>query len=434
MKKYLFTLLALSFSLSTLFAQKYGETPEDSVKCVQSLSLYREFYKQKSYEDAYKHWNWAFLNCPKSSKKMYVDGLKMIKGKIKNLDDKEKEGKYIDTILMIYDQRIEHFGQEGYVLGRKGLDMLKYRSSELAEAYKTLDKSIQLRGVKSEAGALAGYFTALVYLEKKGEKTEADVVKGFNLTMDIIGNHIDNPKTGKYYKHASKSIQKLAGPYLDCEILLPLAKENYEKNKDNEDWLLRMAGILNDKECTDDEIYAKIAEDAFTLNPTADAAGNMGKVYLIKKDYDKAIEFYDKALELSEKESDEFNFLLGLVQAKMGKGQFSSARSTAYKAAKVRPESGLPYILIGDMYVSSASSCGGGEEFKKKTVYWAAVDMYQKAKSIDASVAGQANKKIGTYSKFFPEKKDVFFHGLEPGGSYNIECWISAKTTVRTSD
>ena len=34
-------------------AQKTGKTPEDSVKCIENLSLYQESYKMKNYADAY---------------------------------------------------------------------------------------------------------------------------------------------------------------------------------------------------------------------------------------------------------------------------------------------------------------------------------------------------------------------------------------------
>ena len=48
MKKILAIVVALAMGGSALHAQKYGKTPEDSIKCLQNLSVYQEFYKQKN--------------------------------------------------------------------------------------------------------------------------------------------------------------------------------------------------------------------------------------------------------------------------------------------------------------------------------------------------------------------------------------------------
>ena len=67
MKKISFIGLALAATLlsTNANAQKYGATPEDSVQCVQNLSIYREFYKQKEYLNAYTSWKEVINNCPK---------------------------------------------------------------------------------------------------------------------------------------------------------------------------------------------------------------------------------------------------------------------------------------------------------------------------------------------------------------------------------
>ena len=69
-----------NFETSNCFAQKgrFGATPEDSIQCVQNLSLYIEFFKQKNYNDAIVPWRWLMANCPRSSKKMYVNGVKLM--------------------------------------------------------------------------------------------------------------------------------------------------------------------------------------------------------------------------------------------------------------------------------------------------------------------------------------------------------------------
>ena len=86
---------------------------------------------------------------------------------------------------------------------------------------------------------------------------------------------------------------------------------------------------------------------------------------------------------------------------------------------------------LGNIYVAGAKSCGN--DFEQKTVYWIAVDMFNKAQK-DESVKSRARKSINTYSKYFPSTEVCFFNNVEKNTTYNIECWVNKTTTVRTSD
>ena len=111
-------------------------------------------------------------------------------------------------------------------------------------------------------------------------------------------------------------------------------------------------------------------------------------------------------------------------------GQYSSVRDYARKALGVNPNSGEAYILIGDAYSASAASCGTGD-LGRGGVYLVAADKYMKARSVDGSVASEANSKIANISGSFPDKQTAFFKGVIVGSSYTVGCWIGESTTVR---
>ena len=87
-------------------------------------------------------------------------------------------------------------------------------------------------------------------------------------------------------------------------------------------------------------------------------------------------------------------------------------------------------MLIGDMYASTSSSCGK-EAWDKQMAVLAAIDKYAYAKSIDGEVASEANKKIGKYSGFKPEKEEGFMRKISEGSSYKVKCWIGETVKVR---
>ena len=69
-------LLASTISVS---AQDFGADPD---KCKENLSLYREYYKQKNYQDALIGWRWVFANCASSTKNIVINGPKIIEHQI----------------------------------------------------------------------------------------------------------------------------------------------------------------------------------------------------------------------------------------------------------------------------------------------------------------------------------------------------------------
>lgn len=421
-------------SLITISSFAQGKYGSDSLTCIQNLSLYRDYFKQKAYDDAYNYWKVVFTICPASSERMYVDGASLVSKKIRKAKTKEAKAAYIDTLMMVYDQRIANFGKECKVLGRKGTDMLRYMSKQPEKVYSTLERAVELCGKKTEAGAIASFMNAAVLMEKAGKKTPAEVVEVFSTVSDIAAHNMEKYKDKKqagYYAKAQENIDVLASPYLSCDILIEMANKNYEKNKEDAKWMEKTADILDKKGCTDAPIFFTIAKEMHTKNPSAVSAEKMGIMSLKTKEYKAAEGYFKQALEMAQDESKKADYYIELAQAQSSMGAYSAARANARKAAKLKENYGLPYIMIGDMIAGSASKCPNGDKCKEKAIYWLAVDYYNKAKSVDPSVAAKANGKIANYKKYFPSKEDCFFGGTKEGDLVEIGCWIGESTKAR---
>ena len=112
---------------------------------------------------------------------------------------------------------------------------------------------------------------------------------------------------------------------------------------------------------------------------------------------------------------------------------YEQGRVYARKAYELDKTDGEPFIIIGQLYAASAKDCGTGN-FYSKTAYWAAVDQFEKAKSVDPSIAGKANELINAYVHYFPTIEDIFFNGFEEGQEFTLEnCWIKETTKVRAA-
>ena len=424
-------LMIVALMAGSSFGQKYGA---DSVKCIENLSLYKDYYKQKMYNDAYKYWKVAYDICPASSEKMYVDGVALLKRREGKAKTEAQKAAIVDSIITVYDRRKENFGSnKGRVDGRKGTDLLRYKSDQLELPFAVLESAVNEGGNFAEAGTIASYMSAAVLMARAEKKTPEDVVKIFGQLTEILAFNIakyEGKRTQEYYVQAQESVNDLASPYLSCEVLVKMAEEGYEKNKADATWMERTADILDKKNCTDAPIFFTIAKEMHASNPSSVSAEKMGIMSLKNKEFGAAESFFQQAIDLAQDETKKADYYIELAEAQRSAGKFGQARTNARKAASLKGGWGLPYLMIGDM-IASSSSCGGEDACAQKAIYWLAVDYYNKAKSIDPSVAGKANGKIATYAKYFPTQEDCFFGGTKAGDTVNIGCWIGESTKAR---
>ena len=167
---------------------KYG-TSEDSIKCGKHLSAYRTFFKLKIYEDAIGTWWKAFNDCPASSEIMYLDGVTMYHSFIEAAPDGPVREGLIDTLMLIYDRRMEYFGGEGNILGRKGRDLLTYRRADIEQvqkAYEMLKKSIELGGKESKEAVMLLFISAGIMLNKEEIIDDNQVIEDYFMVIWIL--------------------------------------------------------------------------------------------------------------------------------------------------------------------------------------------------------------------------------------------------------
>ena len=304
--------------------------------------------------------------------------------------------------------------------------------------------SVESTGNSSMPNVLVSYFKSLVKYEKFGDPvddhddfepiTKQDILDAYVFVSDIIVYNIaNNQKYVKYYETAQKNIENMFAPYASCDDLILVFQSRLEEGNPSLSLLKKVTSLLDKKDCTDNEVFFTAATKLHDLEPTASSAYDMGNTSLSKKNYSAAVDYFNQSIEMTEDESIKATYYLKLAYAYQMTKSYSKARSAATSAAELKPEWGEPYIIIGDIYASSASSCGSSS-LEQRSVYWVAVDAYRKAKSIDNLLAEKANKRISTWSKQFPSKEDCIWEDLEEGSSYKVGCWISRSTKVRTRD
>lgn len=434
MKQLLLPILIVLITSSSLDAsaisdRKFGE---DSIACITNISLYREFVKQRNYSDAIQPWRDAYTSCPKASKNIYIDGAKIYNYLIKtNKDNKELQKSYLDTLMMIYDQRIIHFGKENYVLGLKGSDMIKYAVGDIENAFTYLKQSVESLGKKSKATPLFSYFKAATAKFKAQTLSKPEVLEVYSVVSDYLSHNASiESKSQKFYIKASDNVEKLFVPFASCDDLINMFEGKYQSTPEDLNLIRRIVKILDKKECTDAQVYYDAATALHQAEPSALSAYNMGNLSLKKNKSQDALGFFNQAINMSDQPDDKANSYYGLAGAYFKLGNYSNARTQAKKAMQAKANWGKPMMLIGEMYAASSKECGTNS-FETAMLYSAAIDKFIAAKNMDGSIAELANKKIASYSNYLPSNEDAFFNGYKEGDSYRIECWIGESTKVR---
>jgi len=416
---------------------KYGKG-QDSINCMRNYSLYREFLKQNNYKDAKGHWVKCFSECPTSFQNIYIEGVKIYKYFADNEKNPIRKGEYIDTLLLIYDRRIQYFGQKqkASILGRKGVDMLVYASGNIQKteaAFKTMEESFNTDPSVSEA-VISSYISAGATLYKESKLDAIAILDKYSAASDKLDAMLKSKPGDASILNTKASIDgSLRSLNLSCEVLENAFAPKLKANPNDTVLLAKIANFMGDSRCYDSPTYLSASESLYKLNPSANSAYTIAQMNYNKKNYSKAVEYYKEAAKLENDKDRLGNIYYEMAVCYSQIGQKSAARESAQNAISNKSNWGKPYILIGILYASSNESCKSGD-CDNNVVFWAAVDKFIKARNVDSDpeTSKEASEYISRYSQYFPDKESAFFCGLSDGQSYTVGCWINETTTVRT--
>jgi len=458
MRKIVFVLIVLFFS-NNQFSQSKEE-------CFANLSIFAEYAKVKNYKAAYQPWLELKKQCPDLNSAIYVLGERMLKSFIKSSDDTAKL-QFQKDLVNLYDEWLQYFpkskrgvSEVGKILAIKAQTMLDYKlasDSEIVQIYDDAFKN-DPKSFKSPKG-LYNYFKLYfkmyksddqdVSLEEVFDKYEELTEKfeyemgAYTAKLDLILKKEENSTPLSSREIRNKKVYEVnmvaCNTYLNnlnaiiakestCENLIPLYRKNFDSFKSDSVWLNRAASRMDSKDCSDDPLFVELVEALHELNPSANSAYYLGLLNDKKGDSKLAIEYYNESIDLETDNLKKAKTLYKIALKFKKSGQFSKSRTYANKALKYQPSMGKAYLLIGNLYASSANNCGTSQ-FEKRSIYWLALKEAKKAASVDASVRKLANKTAASYEGRAPSKTDIFSEAMG-GKKISFNCWIGKSVTV----
>jgi tetratricopeptide (TPR) repeat protein len=452
MKKLLLSGLMATFMVVGVSAQKAGYDPvkspygsgQDSISCRENLSLMQTSAKAEAYESALGPWNAVYENCPASSKNIYIYGPRIFKALHASATDEVKKKEYLDKVMEIFDTRLKYFGNDdakGTILAFKTYDYMELMGEETDQKviYDWLGEAInEMKDKMYPLDAYSYYMVASLseYYKDNSNKNQY-ITDYFNIVGYVdqaiaTANATNDETNAEYLGMVKEGIVKgfIASGAGDCKTLTEYYADKVEPNKANKEFLNEVLNALSSVGCTESDLYFTAAEYLHILEPSASAALGLANKSLRDRDYETAVKYYSEAARLETDKKKSSDYMMQLAGIFSNQRNFARARQAAYDALEYNPNNGEAYLLIGQLYASSANNIFSETE-KAGLVYCAAVDKLQKARSVDPSVAGKANSLINRYSAGYMDTETAFMMGIKAGETVFIPGWIGESTTVR---
>lgn len=428
--------LMLVFSGSAFAQGKYGK---DSAECIKYLSYYKEYFKQKAYDDAMPNWRQAYKICPPTANQtMLIDGTTLMRMLInKNAKDPVYRAALIDSLAAIHDARATAWPKNAITArNNKGQDLANYVKDNPARLHKEFTEIIEANKSATKPSLFLFDLQAAINLYEAGKLGAEDVIACYQNNLA----YLENAKAKSSAE--AENIQKvrtdletlfISSKVASCEDLIALFEPRFNATPDDLNLVKNIVKMLSiTEDCQDNDLYLKAATRMYALEPGYNSAYFLFKLNSSRGNYSEAVKYMDEAIEYDESDAaTDAQYSYELAAYCYKNARFAKANSAAHKALDLDPSmAGKCYFLIGQIW--GTVSCGG-DEIQTRAHFWVAVDNMRKAAAADASLADEANRMIAQYSKYYPQTAEAFMYNFTDGQSYTVNCsGMTATTTVRT--
>lgn len=409
--------------------------PEDRKLAEEKVALLQDAIREKKFKQAVKPLTWFLKNTPAINSNIYIQGATIYD----ELATREKNAaikkRYVDSLLLIYDLRMQYCGDIANVLPRKTSAAFRFLINT-AEANKVLplfDTVITQYPQELTDGMLLPYMQTIVVNKRKYNSLSDDqiihryetLIKLTNSRIKTVGT--DNKRKASLMK-TKKEIDnwffKVVKP--DCDFVKSKLAPEFQKNPTDSVLAKRIFSFMVQGKCTEDPLWLKSAIVVYQHEKDFVLAKNIALRYFTMDSLIVANHYFDSALEVSMNRPDsaEAYFYKGAIEAK--RNQKIMSREYFLKSVQLDKTRKEAFEKIGDLYMDSFRECAKLErQADDRAIYIAAYQYYARA--------GNANK-MAMAKRSFPSREEIFLLNYHAGDKIKINCWINEEVSLATRD
>lgn len=429
------SLLCFLISACPALTQCRDAIPTDNKMLLEKKVLFDDAHLNKNYKQAIAPLNWLLTNAPTLSTSIYIKGAEVFDALAQKETDPARKQAYIDSLMTIYDLRIQNCGEEGYVISRKAFSFFRYNynTDKAKDILPLMDKAIELNGNTVMDALIEYYMTAVRITHTKVKLTEEQITRYYDRISHLLKEKIKQAESQKkpvenYKKIEDKNLEiYLSLVDVNCDFVKKRLEPRFRENPTDVDLAKQIFGFMLHGKCTEDPLWLQTGEVVFTVEKDYGLAKNLGIRYMAMDNYEKAEFYFKEALALASQPADkaDMQILLGSILDKRDHNK-PGARELYYQALRSDPGNKKAYEGIGDLYFNSFDQCASlKSQADDRLVFLVAYDMYKKAGN---------TRKMDTAQSSFPAKTEIFEMGYNPGDKITVKCWINEDTIIRTRD
>ena len=416
---------------------KWGETPEERKDNMLASSYLKEETANRNFNSAARYLQLLLEKCPSASETIYVNGVKLYKDKINRAESLAEKKMFVDSLLFLYDVRIENFANHPkrgrvYLLERKAREYLTYKGDDregVAEAFETAIAA------QAQVGAVSPEVVA-IYFKNLCDDYQNDIVDAMTIvnTYDAYAQYFDNiAPEQQEYKDQFEQCFGLSGA-ASCENLEAIFSKKVADNPEDAKLVEQAFKLMSRANCSSDFFFT-LGEKHYANKPSSEVAMLLAQGFQNIKNFDKANQYLREALavETVAAEREKLYVRIGILDMSMN--NFAAAVEAFREAQAINPENAHAPFFLAQCYVNGAKGCSG---LQKDAIYWVAYDLIQKALPLlevsDPERVDAAKQLAVAYRAAFPTSEECFFNEVADGSSFTVNCGFAqgVSTTVRS--
>ena len=424
---------------------------QDSINCLNNISLYQEYVKTKNYTEAYTYWQKVFTEAPFARMDTYTNGAKILRSLIAGTKDMTERKKYADELMAVYDQQLQHLEKLNMLIrtpiksfkvkGTKAHDYITYYPGmDVNKAYEMLAEVIAEGKASNDYYIVGDFMKISTQKFKKDEAHREQLIQDYLTASEYINviaeaaHKSTSAQKDALIKAAATTKENVDAYFInsgaaDCEQLESIYAPKIEENKDNLEYLKKVVGIMGMLSCNESNAYYTASEYAHKISPTAETAAGCAASYLKRGDMAKCVEYFEQAIELEATDLGKAEYCYKTAIVLNSDKQLSKAKGYVTRAISLNGTKGAYYILLANIY--AAAPKWTDDPHLNNCKYFVVLDKLYQAKRVDESVTEEVNKMIAAYSTHTPAESDLFFLGHKKGDQVKVGGIINETTTIR---
>ncbi|MBO7343488.1 MAG: enzyme of heme biosynthesis [Alistipes sp.] len=412
----------------------WGENAEQRKSNMLANQFLKESVDNKDYKAAAGYLKQLLDQAPKGAQGIYTNGIKLYKTLINTAKTEEQRNIYIDSLLYVYDVRLQAFANHSrygkdYILDRKAREYLTYKPEDREGVRKIFTEAIaatEAKTGKANQELVAIYFSNLCEDYKNNLVDATIVISEYDRFSPLFeGAEGEAAELKNQFDTAFG-----ASGAASCENLESLFSKKLAEKPEDVALLGQAVSLMSRAQCNSD-FFFNTAEKFYSLKPSSETALFLAQGFQGRSEFDKAMKYLNEALaaETDNAERAKLYTRIGLISIQTG--DHSNAMNAAKEIKTLEPTNGYAPYIMAQCYAATASG-----DFSAQAGYWAAYDTMNQAIELlgsEPAIQEAAKKMASAYRGSFPTKEECFFNEVSAGARYTVTKGFASgvSTTVR---